>query len=86
MPTMPKVTIPITVAAEMSVSDIVHNSGATHEDLFDLIAAIDFEVGEWDFTLRLAEHFARLRAEQEAESIDDEARALARGVCARCGT
>lgn len=37
-------------------------------DLLDLIKEVDASKGEWDFTLDLCDHFAKLKVEHEKES------------------
>lgn len=49
------------------VDPLDFSAGNSNEELLQFIKDIDLEIGEWDFTLALHEHFAKLKAEHDAE-------------------
>jgi hypothetical protein len=61
------------------VQKLLYNSEG-HDDLFDLIVEIDNQVGEWDFSLRLADHFDRLRKKHLSEEREDRETRLKKPV------
>lgn len=42
-----------------------------NDDVIELVKAIDEHVAEWDFTLKLCEHFDKLKKEHEREEAED---------------
>ena len=40
----------------------------SRDELLTFIKELDQEIGDWDFTLEIADHFAALRLEYEQES------------------
>lgn len=63
------VSLSLTIAAK----DLFR--GLLSHELIDLIKEIDADQGKWDFTLELAEHFAKLKAEHDVEAAAVAARA-----------
>jgi hypothetical protein len=43
-------------------------------DAFELVTMLDEVRGDWSFTLRLADHFDKLRAEHAKEKAEDAAK------------
>lgn len=63
-------TFKVRSSVEIEIEDIV--DGLDRRQLFDLIVAIDERMAEWDFTLKLCDHFDQQRKQYEAEVADDE--------------
>ena len=59
--------IKATVEAVIEVEDIV-DSGMPQRDMIRFVVALDAAVQDWDFTLKLYEHFAKLKAQYDRES------------------
>jgi hypothetical protein len=66
----------VRIGIEVSVFDLADEIIAVceHEGIIELIKSIDERVGEWDFTLQLCEHFAKLAEEQKREVAEDAAK------------
>jgi hypothetical protein len=48
-------------------ADSIMASGMDTRAMVEFIKELEEAVGDWDFTLELAEHFAKLKAEHERE-------------------
>lgn len=62
----------VTLDAEELVRSVRYDRN--YEELLEFIKEIDLRVGEWDFTLKLCEHFAELKKEHEKEQEEDRRR------------
>lgn len=62
----------VTINATLDIEDLSHE--LDDEDAFELVTKLDEMRGDWDFTLRLADHFDKLRAEHEKEQAEDAAK------------
>lgn len=58
-------TFAVPTTVEVSASDIV--DGLDRDAIFKLITEVDEMLADWDFTVQLYEHFAKLKAEYDAE-------------------
>lgn len=67
--------IPVNVQADISARELARGGMATREDLIEFVKDLDAEMQEWDFTLALCDHFAKLKLEHEREEAEDRARA-----------
>ena len=58
----------ISAQAEVTAEDLVE--AGNDEQLFQLIVGIDDYVADWDFTLRLYEHFAQQKAKHDETEVE----------------
>ncbi len=66
----------IQIAVGLDV-DALMTGGGDARDFIDLIKELDEAMHDWGFTLELADHFDRLRAEHAAEVAEDAAKRAA---------
>lgn len=62
----------VRLSATLNVEDLSHE--LDDADAYELITKLDEVRGDWSFTLRLCDHFDKLRAEHAAEEAEDEAK------------
>jgi hypothetical protein len=65
----------ITMAVTLDAQDLAHQLDDDEAHAF--IALLDESRGDWDFTLRMADHYDKLRAEHAAEEAEDNAKRAA---------
>lgn len=56
----------------LDADDIV--SGISRADIIDFVIAIDHSAHDWEVTLRLCDHFEKLRKDYEREEAEDAAK------------
>jgi hypothetical protein len=59
--------------------DSLMAGGMTSRDFIEFVKELDEAMGEWDFTLELAEYFEKQKAEHAREQAFDAAKAADRG-------
>lgn len=64
----PMMTIPIRV--DLDADDIAGN--ASRDEALEFVKALDHAFHDWDFTLELYEHFAKLKQEHVRETVEDQ--------------
>lgn len=70
---MKRAKIPsIRVAVTLDAEDFAFQLDTS--EAFDFVVMLDEAREEWDFTLRLADHFDKLRAEHAKEQAEDAAK------------
>lgn len=65
----------ISVAIDLDAADLAER--ISFDDAVEFIKQLDAAIGEWDITLRLADHFDKLRAEHAKEQAEDAAKRVA---------
>lgn len=63
----------IQVAVGIDVGSLMEG-GMDRRDLLELVKELDEAMQDWDFTLELADHFDKLRAEHAKEEAEDAAK------------
>lgn len=63
----------IQVAVGIDVGSLMEG-GMDRRDLLELVKELDEAMGDWSFTLELADHFDKLRAEHAKEEAEDAAK------------
>ena len=53
--------------------EAIATGGMDQDELFEFVRCLDEYIGEWDFTLRLCEHFGKLTKEHAKEEEEDRA-------------
>ena len=56
--------------------DAIMSGGGDRRDFIELIKDLDEAMGDWSFTLELADHFDKLRAEHAKEEAEDAQKAV----------
>lgn len=61
----------MSVGVEVQIDADTIADSLSSDELVEFIIAIDLRAADWDVTLKLCEHFARLAKEHEAEVEED---------------
>jgi hypothetical protein len=63
----------IRLAVEIDAYSVM-GGGMDTRAMIEFVKELDEALGDWDFTLELAEHFAKLKLEHEREAAEDTAK------------
>ncbi len=76
------------LSLDIEVDELAEQLGQamSRDDAIALVKALDEQMQEWDFTLALYEHFAKLKKDYDAEEAEDQQKAVQKHPCATCGT